>query len=84
MSSAMRILTVDDEPSMLRVLQIMLERMGHECAGAGNGLEAMEMLRNDEFDLVIGHFNSIQVEVPFLQVMCADDDGGITVCQGVC
>ncbi|WP_269530711.1 sigma-54-dependent transcriptional regulator [Algiphilus aromaticivorans] len=49
----MRILTVDDEPSMLRVLQIMLERMGHECAGAGNGLEAMEMLRNDEFDLVI-------------------------------
>lgn len=53
MSTALRILTVDDEPSMLRVLQIMLERMGHECAGAGNGLEAMEMLRGDEFDLVI-------------------------------
>ena len=37
-----------------------------------------------EVDFVIGHFNSIQVEVPFLQVMCADDDGWITVCQGVC
>ena len=38
----------------------------------------------DEFDLVIGHFNSIQVEVTLFQVMRPDDDGWTAVCQGVC
>ena len=38
----------------------------------------------DEFDLVIGHFNSIQVEVALFQVMRPDDDGWTAVCQGVC
>ena len=38
----------------------------------------------DEFDFVIGHFNSIQVEVAFFQVMRPDNDGRTTVCQGVC
>ena len=38
----------------------------------------------DEFDFVIGHFNSIQVEVAFFQVMRPDNDGRTTVCQCVC
>ena len=34
----------------------------------------------DEFDFVIRHFNSIQVEVTFFQVMCPDNDGRTTIC----
>ena len=33
-----QILVVDDEPKMRRVLEIMLQKMGHRVLGAGNGV----------------------------------------------
>ena len=48
-----RILVVDDEPKMRRVLEIMLQKMGHEVVSAGNGVEALQCIEKGAVDLVI-------------------------------
>ncbi len=48
-----QILVVDDEPKMRRVLEIMLQKMGHRVFGAGNGREALEVFAAQAIDLVI-------------------------------
>lgn len=48
-----RILIVDDEERMRHLLSIMLERRGHLVDQAGDGLEALEKLRNATYDMVI-------------------------------
>ena len=47
------VLVVDDETKMQRVLEIMLRRMGHEVACAGNGQEALQIMKSAPTDLVI-------------------------------
>lgn len=51
--AALHILVVDDEPSMRRVLQIMLERMGHTVVVADDGVSALTVLESESVDLVI-------------------------------
>ena len=46
-------LVVDDEPKMRRVLEIMLQKMGHRVLCAGNGREALEIFEANAVDLVI-------------------------------
>ena len=48
-----RVLVVDDETKMRRVLEIMLGRMGHEVMSASNGLEALQILKSATANLVI-------------------------------
>ncbi|MBS1190394.1 MAG: DNA-binding response regulator [Rhodocyclaceae bacterium] len=48
-----QILVVDDEPKMRRVLEIMLQQMGHRVLGAGNGCEALALFKAHTVDLVI-------------------------------
>lgn len=48
-----RILVVDDEPANLRMLRYVLSRQGYETAVAKDGLEALELLAQSRFDLVI-------------------------------
>jgi len=48
-----QILVVDDEPKMRRVLEIMLQKMGHKVFSAGNGLEALAVFAANAIDLVI-------------------------------
>jgi two-component system response regulator AtoC len=48
-----QILVVDDEPKMRRVLEIMLQKMGHKVFVAGNGREALEVFAAQAIDLVI-------------------------------
>ena len=48
-----RILVVDDEAKMRRVLEIMLQKMGHEVVSAGNGVEALQCIEKGAVDLVI-------------------------------
>jgi two-component system response regulator AtoC len=51
--NAQRILVVDDEPKMQRVLEIMLRKMGHDVACAPDGAVALQSLRQTPCDLVI-------------------------------
>ena len=51
--SASHILVVDDEPSMLRYLQTVLELDSYRVSTASNGLEALDKVQRDTPDLVL-------------------------------
>jgi len=48
-----RILVVDDAPDNLDILQMRLESQGYEVATAGDGVEALEKIREMLPDLVL-------------------------------
>ena len=58
-----KILVVDDEPIVQRLLQHHLERAGHEMLTAANGREAIEIANRDEPELIV------------MDVMMAEMDG---------
>jgi two-component system response regulator AtoC len=47
------VLVVDDEPHMRRVLEIMLKKSGHNVFVAGNGREALDIVRDNQVELII-------------------------------
>lgn len=69
MSSA-RILVVDDDPQIRRVLRTALIAQGYEIDDARNGEEALERLRDERFDLVL-----LDMNIPGI--------GGIETCRSV-
>ncbi len=48
-----RILVVDDKPQIVELLQIYLEMQGYQAAGAYDGRQALELWRQDRFDMVL-------------------------------
>jgi len=48
-----RILVVDDERSMREILEIFLKSEGYSVSVADNGKSALEVMKNDFFDLII-------------------------------
>ncbi|MEO8938604.1 MAG: sigma-54 dependent transcriptional regulator [Burkholderiaceae bacterium] len=48
-----QILVVDDEPRMRRVLEIMLQKLGHAVFVASDGREALDVFQANAIDLVI-------------------------------
>ena len=48
-----RILAVDDEPNIVRLIQVNLERMGYQVDTANNGVQALEKIRANRPDLVV-------------------------------
>ena len=48
-----KILLVDDEPSILNVLSVLLKTEGYEITPAQGGEKAIELLKNSQFDLMI-------------------------------
>jgi two-component system response regulator AtoC len=51
--SKQRVLVVDDEPKMQRILEIMLHKMGHEVLLAGDGQAALALAQREAVDLVM-------------------------------
>ncbi|WP_205745323.1 response regulator transcription factor [Egicoccus halophilus] len=66
----MRVLAVDDDPTILRLLQVNLEMEGHEVLLADNGRVALDTIRAQ------------QPEVVLLDVMMPEMDG-FQVCEAV-
>ena len=52
-SSSLRLLLADDNSTNRIVIARMLERLGHRVDIVGNGLEAVEAVRTEPYDLVI-------------------------------
>src|SRR2546428_10223351 len=52
-----RILVVDDDPQIRRVLRTALVAQGYEATDARNGEEAMERLQEEKPDLIIRDVN---------------------------
>lgn len=48
-----RILIVDDNPLMLRMLQVMVTSCGYEAETAGSGAQALELIARQPPDLVL-------------------------------
>lgn len=56
----MRILIADDEPIIRMGLKAMLQEMGHTVTAAGNGREALRLVRRHPFDLAI-----LDIKMPY-------------------
>jgi DNA-binding response OmpR family regulator len=48
-----RILIVEDERPIRNLIQRNLELIGHTCIGVGNGVDALEIMESERFDLLI-------------------------------
>jgi len=48
-----KILVVDDEPTIVRLMEFILARQGHEMLVAVNGQEALEKVRQHAPDLIL-------------------------------
>jgi signal transduction histidine kinase/DNA-binding response OmpR family regulator len=49
----LRVLVAEDHPVNRQYMAALLEGMGHECFFAGNGLEAVQAIREQRFDIVL-------------------------------
>ena len=65
-----RILAVDDDENILNLERTILEQKGFQVTGAGGGAEALKLLGEETFDLVL------------LDVMMPEVDG-FTVCRKI-
>jgi len=68
--SAGRILVVDDDPQIRRVLKVTLSGQGYEVDDARNGDAALEKLRESRFDLVL-----LDINMPGM--------GGLEACRAI-
>ena len=50
---AYKILVVDDEPTIVRLMEFILARQGHDMVVAVNGEEALQKIRSEQPDLVL-------------------------------
>jgi len=51
--SELNILLVDDDTSLLSVVEDMIDYIGHKCKTASGGRMALDMLEKEKFDLVV-------------------------------
>jgi len=52
-SFPVRILAVDDDPQILKMLEITINSFGYQCSTAVDGMDALEKLANGGFSLVL-------------------------------
>ncbi len=52
-STCYKILVVDDEEQMRKLIMSLLSTKGHQCVTAGNGLEALEKITQEQYDALI-------------------------------
>ena len=63
------VLIADDEPKMRRVLEMMLQKMGHHVLSAANGREALELFATAPVDVVVADMR--MPELDGLQLLTA-------------
>jgi two-component system chemotaxis response regulator CheY len=72
----MRVLVVDDSSIIRRVIQQILEVLGHECVQAGDGVHALETLRvTDGIELILLDWNMPEMNgIDFLRTVKAEPE----------
>ncbi len=72
--SDMKVLFVDDSPTMRRIIQNSLNKIGYDdLVGAENGVEALEKLEDVEVDLIITDWNMPEMNGEQLVVKLRED-----------
>ena len=52
-TQALKVLCIEDEPEMIDLIQLILEREGFQVVGAVGGQEGIDALRSEEPDLIL-------------------------------
>lgn len=52
-----RVLIVEDSPTSLKLMARMINNLGHKVSTAVNGIDALELLRTETFDIVLMDIN---------------------------
>ena len=83
--SVVDVLAVDDDAIMNGVVRRIVEHMGHRCVTASSGEQALEVLGNEDFDLVITDINMAELSGLDLlnSVKAAKPDVAVVVVSGV-
>lgn len=69
-----RVLLVDDQPELRRIFRRSLVKLGHEVVEAANGRAAVELVREQHFDVVISDVRMPDMDgVELLQQLCEHD-----------
>jgi len=74
-----RVLAVDDEPNMRRLLEITLRQAGYQPLIAENGREALDILKKDGADVVISDLHMPQMDGISLLKQMRESDINIPV-----
>jgi DNA-binding response OmpR family regulator len=76
----LRILVAEDEPVARLVIEAAVRKLGHECLGAGDGLEAWELFQSRDIDVVISDWRMPRVDGKELcqRVRSCDDSQSYT------
>jgi len=68
-----QILTVDDSPSVRKLVQFALKSKGFDVASAGDGVEALELLAKERFDAIVLDINMPHMDgLEFLRKIKSD------------
>ena len=69
-----KMLTVDDSPSVRKLVKFTLKAKGYEASSAGDGLQALDLLKQEVFDAIILDINMPRMNgLEFLSAIKADD-----------
>jgi CheY-like chemotaxis protein len=60
-----RVLVVDDEPSVLSTYRLILEQSGYNAVAAATSVEALQAIRENDFDLILSDFSLEQQHTGF-------------------
>lgn len=63
-TTEVRILVAEDNPLNQRVVELLLNKIGYSCKIANNGLEALELLLHEPYDILL-----LDVQMPILDGM---------------
>jgi two-component system chemotaxis response regulator CheY len=54
---AFRILTVDDSPTIRKMIEMTVKSAGHDCVEAADGQAALDLLKTCSVDLIVSDIN---------------------------
>jgi two-component system chemotaxis response regulator CheY len=71
---AKKLLTVDDSPSVRKLVEFTLKTKGFQVSSAGNGMEALKLMSKEQFDAIVLDINMpLMNGLEFLQEIRADE-----------
>ncbi len=78
-SRHLKILVIDDETQIVDLIQLMLREVGHEVIACSNSEQALDVIKNEDFDLVLTDLGMPGISGWDIAKAVKDKDHGIPV-----